>query len=847
MSTSTTPIESARITFTVKGCVARCTFLAGFAYGEIARNDFQKSYDPAYVILMTGAFALAVVAVGMGTLILYYLERCKDGEQQKKFVAQVNNLYVRGCFRLFLVALLLYVLGLGRCGFVYYASNTAAKYAVLATSILFIPVLFWGLVVIVRAQLQLQHNDGVSTDRELLDAATVVGAASGETADRLDELHSSMIKQADMIASRAVYLTSFCQSGVTRFVDTDHPLGSVYLACIVFAYVAAALPAFLLAIEAIFINDTVENAQTAIAVLLKPLHTFLGKCYAASFLAMSLALAFMGWGCGYSDLSWVTLHCGLAAFAMMVFGSLAVRHHKAAVVLQSTKEEKVCEDEDQVVSVLSLINNTGSQATISSGFIYSSVVQYGAAIAPLTFTGNELKLLFLEITTITVASGLITAVYDSLISFAVLDLKPGQQQQAFVRRCAPLVKVCVVCYQISMVCFLASFALIGKVKFTTESLVPTAVSGFGLVLIVAGWILINMWRKRAEERVEDDAAPPADAGERIDAKMNAQDLASGRALFFGGFAYFAVSFFNPLGRSDVVDALYPTAMSFSFVLSAVVVIWSGVAAVNVKECRSLRTRLQFVRAAESLLSVHVALSLIVTCSFVVGFSVIGWVKSIATYYNYAPVMACGTAVFACVLTIALQKIQKAYGRAESDVVRTSRENAAAGAESLESDADAAAVEMVNYRKFLHQIDVNASQTSFIAGNVFYEILFAEAHGALAFNFLYYAAATVTFVSGVGVVLTSGVINFASSELVNDISRRKFASVLKGMLVKRGLFALNCVCTASWLVSLSVFGVVKYKSLHQLWEPALCFSVLSLGALGCSFRSLHKISNQIIGK
>jgi hypothetical protein len=172
------PAEASRITFTVKGCIGRCTFLAGFAYYELAGNDFKAFYDPAFVVLMTATFALSVVAVGLGTLILYYLERSRTAEQQRAFVAQCNNLYVRGCFRLFLLALLLYVIGLGRSGFVNFANNSAATYAVMAASLLLVPAIFWGLVVIVRAQLQLQHNDGVSTERELLDANAVVATSS---------------------------------------------------------------------------------------------------------------------------------------------------------------------------------------------------------------------------------------------------------------------------------------------------------------------------------------------------------------------------------------------------------------------------------------------------------------------------------------------------------------------------------------------------------------------------------------------------------------------------------------------------------------------------------------------
>ena len=36
------PIEATRITFTIKGCIARSTFLAGFTYKELGRSDSQQ-------------------------------------------------------------------------------------------------------------------------------------------------------------------------------------------------------------------------------------------------------------------------------------------------------------------------------------------------------------------------------------------------------------------------------------------------------------------------------------------------------------------------------------------------------------------------------------------------------------------------------------------------------------------------------------------------------------------------------------------------------------------------------------------------------------------------------------
>ncbi len=860
------PIEASRITFTIKGGMTRCTFLAGFAYYELGRNDFQASSDPAYVVLMTAAFAFAVVAVGMGTLILYFLERCKNGEQKKSFVARVNSIYVRGCFRLFLCALLLYVLALGRCGFVYYASNTAAKYAVLATSLLVVPLFFWGLTVIAGTQLSLQHNEGF-TDHELLDATIVVETASGENTVVesggvvLEDLHMAMIRQADTIASRAVYITGFCQSGVTRFIDTDNPLRHVYLACIIFAYVAAALPAFLLAIEAIFINDTVEGAQTAIAVLLKPLHNILAKCYSASFVGLSLALAHMGWGCGYADKSWVPLHCGLLAFAMIIFGSICVRRNKdyilqvAAVAIHEESEAIHEESEaqhkdtcDQVAVILSLINNTGSQATISSGFIWYTVVTYATDVAPSTFTGDLGKLVFLELSAITLAMGLIAAVYDSVVSFAVLNLKPGRQQLQFLERSEPLVKICIMSYQVSMLCFLANFAMLGNVKFSEESFVPLGIASFAFVLLVAGWFLVNRWRRLAEEVTSATSSSssssdvqqvvPSDAEEQITEKLATQDLASGRALFFGGFAYFALLFFTPRGRIHFVDEFYPIAMSFAFALSAVVVIWSGVVDINSRECRSVRARFDFIKRADTLFTVHKGLSLMAIFSFVAGFSVIGWVKSTSNEFpnsNNSPIMAIGTALLVVCIVPALMRLRAAYIEAQfgNDVSAPA------------ATADNAS-EMVDYKKFLLQIDNNASQTSFIAGNVFYEILFAEAHGALALNYLYFIASTLTFITGVGAVATAGVIKFASMALVSDRQRRNFAAWLKRLYVKQVLFGLNIICTFAWLVSLSVFGV-KYQKLHHLWEPGFSFSIVSILTLAWSFFSLHNTSNDIMGK
>ena len=290
------PIEARRVAHTMRGSIARSTFIAGFAYYEIGRNDFQKSYDPAYVSLLTMAFAFAVVSVGIGTFALYYLDRSKTATQKRDYVRDANNTYIRGCFRAFLLALLSYILALARSGFCYYAHNHV-RWAVMALGLLLVPVAFIGLVQIVRAQLNLQATSGVPEGMfSLLNPEDIVRRATGSSSSAL---HHLMMKEANTVADRAIYITGFCQSGVTRFISTDHPVGYVYIICVTLAFAAAMLSGFVLSVEAIFVFDTELDKQAAIAVLIAPLHNFLVVCYGFAFMATCASVAFMGWGCGF--------------------------------------------------------------------------------------------------------------------------------------------------------------------------------------------------------------------------------------------------------------------------------------------------------------------------------------------------------------------------------------------------------------------------------------------------------------------------------------------------------------------------------------------------------------------
>ena len=871
------PIEATRITFTIKGCIARSTFLAGFTYYELGRNDYQQHSDTAYVVLLTAGFCFSVLSVGLGTVTLFYLERCQSNAQKIAFVDRANDVYVRWTFRLFLLALLVYILGIGRIGFVYF-DESSMRYVVLSVSSLAVPIIFYGLVRIVRAQLSLQRNRG-APELEMLDRETqsaLVEVAKTDVANSTIQFHELLMSQADTVAQRAIYLTGFCQSGIVRYIqpsaDDGTVLGYVYLISVAIAFAAAAFPAFLFSIESIFIHDTQVSSQASIAALLKPLHDVLSFSYFVAFLAMGVALTLMGYGCKFKQDEWVPMCCGIAAVVFLAAGIVVAFRLKREVISVTTnvpslerKEEAggntADSDSKFVLATLSLINNTGSQATISSGFVFYNVVTYGTDIVGIATTGHALKVAFLGLSSLTLAAGLVSSIYDSILSLCITELTLTQQAK-FLRGSSGMISVCIYTFQVSIVCFLVGFGLFGNVKFQQESFVPLGCAIGAIVCIILGWIFVNFCRKRANEAVEAQATctvAPAlgkidiedsevgtsndeSSKNKINSRLERQKMMASRALFFGGFSYFALCFFSQQSRG-VVEDMYPVLMSLSFSLSMVVVVWSGVYQIAEKECTTVYAKIKLLEFTQPMFRIHVIFCLLPMITFTSAFAMIGWIKSIDTYADYAPVMLSGTSLLVFLFMSGLVRI-----------CRSVQKNVFGGSETatpadVDTDAvrDHAQQADAAHKRFVGQVQLTASQAAFIAGNVFYEILFAQAYADPFYNYVYYVSATITFVSGVAVVGTATLVEYLNGKLNNNHQRRHFIVQLKQLQVKRLMFTLNSICIFSWLCSLSVFGLVKYKVLHQLWQPPFAFSMFGLVILLLSFVKLHLISNSVMGK
>jgi hypothetical protein len=911
------PIEATRLSFTMRGCVSRCTFIAGFTYYELGRNDFQQSYDQGYVVLLTIAFACAVVGVGLGNLVIYYLERARTAAQKIDFVAKVNNTYARHCFIMFLLSTIMYVLGVGRAGYVYFSSTEGPKYGLLVVSFVLLVGLIGGLVFVVRRQMKLQENPMFGGE-DLLDAAAVVETTKQKTAEEEEKdfhnvgeekFYSVMMNQADTIAGRAVYITSFCQSGITRFISnnpefTSAPMLYLYITSMVVAYIAAFLPAFLLAFESIFLNDTAEKNRTAVAILLKDFHYRMANCYVVAYMAMLVAVAFVGWGCKYEDKSWIPLHCSIIAFVLGTAGYFYIRHTKKTVQhdTQLNAEPSIAEkeandaDEEYCSAVLSLCRTTGSQATISSGFIFYNVVTYGTGIAPSSksMASDALKMAFLELTAITLAAGFVSAVYDSLLNFGALGLRPGKQMKAFLVRCKFLVNACVWLYHLSMLGFLGNFAICGVVIFPNASAphvdrslyVPTITSGLALLLILQGYAISTWWKKRADEDAASAPTPSEAELEQMTAdnsrKLAIQSSNTNRALFFGAFAYFAlICAGNLKGRSELIDLLYPIFMSFAFTLSVVCVVWSRITAVNSTACTSNQVRHRYLYYSDPLLTGHMVLTLVTAGCFMGAFAICGWEKFISNYYDVCYIMLFGSGVLLVggvvpLLAKGVLWYRVVMAAAPHSVLNGSQltspgegcspkweedrelqtiaklrdgvpENGPDGGGAAPTDDPSLAEAGAVSKRHIPQIVQISSQMSFVAGNVFYEILFSEANASMIYNYIYFISASTTFLAGVLVFLTSGVVSYLSELAVAERQKLALAQALKKSKVKIILFVLGQIVTFSWLISLSVFGVVKYQRLSTSWEPSFVMSMISILALLISIVAIRRRSNEAMNR
>ena len=118
-------------------------------------------------------------------------------------------------------------------------------------------------------------------------------------------------------------------------------------------------------------------------------------------------------------------------------------------------------------------------------------------------------------------------------------------------------------------------------------------------------------------------------------------------------------------------------------------------------------------------------------------------------------------------------------------------------------------------------DTLSAQASFVAGNVFYEILFSDKGDVPWANYYYFSLACVTLVLGSLVVVLSQAIGVAVTNLCSPQAKMRFGRQLNP---SGAMFLMFNVSQFTWLLSLAAMGYVKYQS---RWMVSFAWGVAGL--------------------
>jgi hypothetical protein len=179
------------------------------------------------------------------------------------------------------------------------------------------------MIKIVFSQLKLQdYSDDNLMDR-IDDKKLVEDSAYGDKS-RSEPLQNFLLKQSNIVAGRAIFISGLAQQGIMRFMpspavykESDHGANS-FLVFVSFAMAFSYFSGNIFLIFQVFIPDTVKSKQLAFAIMIKPIANFLFFCYISGFIALFLGNIFVADGCAFEDLRRVSVSFGCVGLGLVL-------------------------------------------------------------------------------------------------------------------------------------------------------------------------------------------------------------------------------------------------------------------------------------------------------------------------------------------------------------------------------------------------------------------------------------------------------------------------------------------------------------------------------------------------
>lgn len=347
---------------------------------------FLATYND--LLLVSKSTPLGALLSGACQIFVYYAQRLVDPELQYEFCIQAIG-YNRDLSRMNSFANLFYTIGIGLLPWAYY-QHSDAKWCPLVLMIVIAIAYYPFMLKIVFSQLSLQSYCPVSglpqVDEKKLVSESVYGNPS-----RTESLQDFLLKQSNVVAGRAIFISGLAQQGIMRFMPTpavfsesDHA-ANAFLVFVSFAMALSYFSGNIFLIFQVFIPDTIKEKQLPFAIMIKPISNILFICYIGGFIALFMGNIWVADGCNFETLRKITLSFGLVGLVLTLvsIAKSAATDAESRPTDPKSDTATAAKQARQLQNIYAALNTAGSMSTFAAGYLYYNIITYDSDVLRL--------------------------------------------------------------------------------------------------------------------------------------------------------------------------------------------------------------------------------------------------------------------------------------------------------------------------------------------------------------------------------------------------------------------------------------------------------------------------------
>ena len=722
-------------------------------------------------------------------------------------------------------------------GFQYFPENDM-RYVVLAIMILGLSFYVYGVRTIVYNQLLLQSNfrDGACMmDSDQIVAASKHGKRAG--INYVDYIYN----EASIISGRAQFIAGLSQFAILRYCPYPYCLTAKNAAGDLFAFFAtvACSTSFsagnVLTFVNIFLPDTLKDKQLAMGILCTDITQTSFGLYIVALFCLLLSIVFCGWGTATPS-KYDPIFCifGIMGFVWVLI--LLLRSYKIHKIMEREEEEKLEGESNEsiqnkskteesalyaraVKAILTRSNSAGGMATFAAGYLNYNLCTMETDVFSLPYAEDNASAAraFVTFNVLSVTLAFVACVLDSILTQFASDFRTHEFRQKFLQSQQIISTSCTVLYNLTLFTWFWVYGLIGIVKYSRNSYIPTYYAIIGMVGLIFGFTYLRQKFIMHTKTSNDDELDDGNTEQQSVAlsRVTVLNTIAFSVIFLGGYAYYNVLFFNFRHRNYQVEYLH--SMSLCFMVSIWVMVLSDGYVNTMTLIVKFSQKKAFARDTFPFYFGILALSYICVVALLLGLSFVGYIKVTSVNMESVCVIiftvgAITTLVISAPIVWSVALIFKIIAADDSNSKQSRQSNLKQSREimtkaSYRSD-EARLYGEKYYEAFTGQLSEEAWTAGFIAGNVCYEILFTDLVSKYHIvNSMYMVFLTVTFAFSLAAIIISITVILLFGELRTTQAKLLFAIRIK--YVKKILFMLSFGSLLTWLLASCFMAEAKY--------------------------------------